>query len=216
MAHATHFNAALSLRARLRLAQLIVDHGWPPARAAERYDVSRKTAAKWTARYRAQGTAGMLDRSSAPHRQPCRTRQRGTHPSLRARASRGPDPRRCGELGKVPDGVGWRNLGRATRGQESCRDSCPHWCTQEQGQQATDRTCYLHTVIDDHSPLAWVEAQDDETKEIPTAVVRNAVAVCSDRQCVLDRRSHKMVLIASHPYGCDAGRNIVTKGHNYV
>jgi hypothetical protein len=32
-------NAALTSRARLRLARLIVDQGWPIARAAERYDV---------------------------------------------------------------------------------------------------------------------------------------------------------------------------------
>ena len=44
MSHATHVNAALTPRARLRLARLIVDHGWPPARAAERYDVSWRTA----------------------------------------------------------------------------------------------------------------------------------------------------------------------------
>jgi hypothetical protein len=40
VSHATHANAALTPRARLRLARLIVDQGWPPARAAERYDVS--------------------------------------------------------------------------------------------------------------------------------------------------------------------------------
>ena len=44
MSHATHANAALTPRARLRLARLIVDHGWPVARAAERYDVSWRTA----------------------------------------------------------------------------------------------------------------------------------------------------------------------------
>ena len=73
MAHATHSNAALTPRARLRLAQLIVDHGWPPARAAERYDVCWRTAAKWAARYREEGVAGMADRSSARHHQPHRT-----------------------------------------------------------------------------------------------------------------------------------------------
>ena len=36
----SHANAALTPRARLKLARLIVDHGWPVARAAERYDVS--------------------------------------------------------------------------------------------------------------------------------------------------------------------------------
>jgi len=69
----SHANAALTPRARLRLARLIVDRGWPPARAAERYDVSWKTAAKWAARYRAEGPAGMVDRSSRPHRRPNRT-----------------------------------------------------------------------------------------------------------------------------------------------
>jgi hypothetical protein len=73
VSHATHANAALTPRARLRLARLIVEHGWPPARAAERYDVSWKTAAKWAARYREEGPAGMADRSSRPHHQPNRT-----------------------------------------------------------------------------------------------------------------------------------------------
>ncbi len=73
VSHATHANAALTPRARLRLARLIVDHGWPPARAAERYDVSWRTARKWADRYRDEGPTGMLDRSSAPHRQPNRT-----------------------------------------------------------------------------------------------------------------------------------------------
>ena len=50
MSHATHANAALTPRARLRVARLIVDHKLSPARAAERYDVSWRTAAKWAAR----------------------------------------------------------------------------------------------------------------------------------------------------------------------
>lgn len=73
MSHATHANAALTPRARLRLARLIVECGWSPARAAERYDVSWRTASKWAERYRSEGPAGMLDRSSAPHHQPNRT-----------------------------------------------------------------------------------------------------------------------------------------------
>ena len=55
MSHATHANAALTPRHRLRLARLIVDHGWPVARAAERYDVSWQTADKWAERYAARG-----------------------------------------------------------------------------------------------------------------------------------------------------------------
>lgn len=55
------------------MARLVVDEGWPIARAAERYDVSYKTARKWSRRYREEGAAGMVDRSSRPHRQPRRT-----------------------------------------------------------------------------------------------------------------------------------------------
>ncbi len=73
VSHATHANAALTSCARLRLARLVVDHQWSPARAAERYDVSWRTAKKWADRYEAEGPAGMLDRSSARHRQPNRT-----------------------------------------------------------------------------------------------------------------------------------------------
>ena len=73
VSHATHSNAALTPRARLRLARLIVDQRWPVPRAAERYDVSWKTARKWADRYRAEGPAGMVDRSSRPHHQPNRT-----------------------------------------------------------------------------------------------------------------------------------------------
>lgn len=66
MALATHSNAALTVRARLRLARLIIDDGWPVARAAERYDVSWKNAAKWARRYAAEGPDGMGGRSNPP------------------------------------------------------------------------------------------------------------------------------------------------------
>jgi transposase len=63
MPHATHANAALTPRARLRLARLIVEQGWSIVRAAERYDVSWPTVKKWADRYQAEGPAGMVDRS---------------------------------------------------------------------------------------------------------------------------------------------------------
>jgi transposase InsO family protein len=68
-----HANAPLSELGRLRLARCIVDDGWPIARAAERFQVSRTTATRWAERYRAEGVAGMRDRSSRPHHSPRRT-----------------------------------------------------------------------------------------------------------------------------------------------
>ena len=35
----SHANAALTPRQRLRVARLIVDHGWPVSRAAEQFKV---------------------------------------------------------------------------------------------------------------------------------------------------------------------------------
>jgi transposase InsO family protein len=61
-----HANAALSLNQRRRLARRIVDQGWSLAEAAAAAEVSERTAAKWAARYRCAGEAGLLDRSSAP------------------------------------------------------------------------------------------------------------------------------------------------------
>ena len=68
-----HRNAPLTPTGRLRLARCVVDDGWPLRRAAERFQVSHTTAARWAGRYRLNGHAGMQDRSSKPHQQPRRT-----------------------------------------------------------------------------------------------------------------------------------------------
>jgi transposase-like protein len=54
-----HRNAPLTETGRLRLARCIVDDGWPIARAAERFQVSRPTATRWAQRYRQLGVEGM-------------------------------------------------------------------------------------------------------------------------------------------------------------
>ncbi|WP_404953117.1 IS481 family transposase [Streptomyces sp. 147326] len=68
-----HRNAPLTETGRLRLARCVVDDGWPVRRAAERFQVSHTTAARWATRYRTLGVAGMSDRTSRPHHQPRRT-----------------------------------------------------------------------------------------------------------------------------------------------
>jgi len=68
-----HRNAPLTETGRLRLARCVVEDRWPIRRAAERFQVSHTTAARWAARYRQHGAAGMADRSSRPHASPART-----------------------------------------------------------------------------------------------------------------------------------------------
>ena len=68
-----HANAALSLNQRRRMVGRVVEQGWSLTKAAEAAEVSERTCSKWVARYRAEGEAGLLDRSSAAHRIPHRT-----------------------------------------------------------------------------------------------------------------------------------------------
>jgi len=61
-----HGNAALSFRQRERMVRRVVEEDWSVREAALAAEVSDRTAGKWVARYRAEGAAGLLDRSSAP------------------------------------------------------------------------------------------------------------------------------------------------------
>ncbi len=61
-----HANAALSFRQRERMVRRVVDEGWLVKEAAEAAEVSARTAGKWVRRFRAEGQAGLWDRSSAP------------------------------------------------------------------------------------------------------------------------------------------------------
>ena len=61
-----HANAPLGPKGRATMARRVVEDGLTLAEAAEAAGVSVRTAGKWTRRYRAEGEAGLLDRSSAP------------------------------------------------------------------------------------------------------------------------------------------------------
>jgi len=63
-----HANAALSLRGRARMVDAVLAQDRSIAQAAEAAGVSERTCAKWVARYRSDGPAGLRDRSSAPRR----------------------------------------------------------------------------------------------------------------------------------------------------
>jgi transposase InsO family protein len=63
-----HANAALCLNQRRRLARRINEEGWSTTRVVGTHEVSAPTARKWSRRYREEGDAGLLDRSSAAQR----------------------------------------------------------------------------------------------------------------------------------------------------
>jgi transposase InsO family protein len=61
-----HANAPLGPKGRAIMVRRVLEEGFALAEAAEAAGVSAKTAGKWVRRYRAEGEAGLLDRSSAP------------------------------------------------------------------------------------------------------------------------------------------------------
>jgi len=67
-----HANAKLTPAGRLLLVQRI-DGGRPVAHVAREMGVARQTAYRWWRRWRDEGAAGLLDRSSRPRRSPRRT-----------------------------------------------------------------------------------------------------------------------------------------------
>lgn len=94
----SHPNALLTPRGRLLLAQCVVDQCWSLRRAAERFQVSVPTAARWAQRYSEYGPEAMEDRSSRPHFSPRRTATRTERRIISVRVNRRWGPARIGYL----------------------------------------------------------------------------------------------------------------------
>jgi transposase InsO family protein len=65
-----HANARTCPNSRRLIVKRVDEEGWSLAAAAEAVGVSERTAAKWLARWRTEGEAGLVDRSSAPRLRP--------------------------------------------------------------------------------------------------------------------------------------------------
>lgn len=65
-----HKHARLTPRGRALLVERVLEHGLRVEEAAHAVGVSVRTAYKWLRRFREEGAAGLLDRSSRPHRCP--------------------------------------------------------------------------------------------------------------------------------------------------
>lgn len=220
----SHANAVLTPRTRLRLARLVVDQGWTCASAAKMFMVAARTAKKWADRYRAEGVAGMADRSSRPHRCPTKTPEpvKKQIVRLRWRHRLGPvqiagrlampastvhavlvrcrinrlsriDRVSCQPLrryehdhpgslihvdvtkfGNIPDGGGWRYVGKQ-QGDKNKSTTALRTGRTAKGHPNIG-TAFLHTVIDDHSRVAYVEICADEKATTAIGVLRRAVA----------------------------------------
>ncbi len=68
-----HANARTCPNSRKLLVKRVEEENWSLMVAAEAAGISERSARKWLGRWRAEGEAGLLDRSSAPRRIPHRT-----------------------------------------------------------------------------------------------------------------------------------------------
>jgi transposase InsO family protein len=116
-----HPRPRLSVFSRQLLVRRVLDQGWPAAHVAEQLGISRATAYKWVRRYRAEGEAGLLDRSSRPHRSPRRLDAAREAAILAARVEWRYGPDRLGPLLGVPSSTVHRVLVR--RGVSRLRDA---------------------------------------------------------------------------------------------
>jgi len=194
MAHTT---ARLTPFGRRLLVDRIELLGWPVAHAAESMGVSRESAYKWLRRWRAEGEAGLVDRSSRPNRCPTRLSKEAERAVIADRLAEREGPhlmagrlamprstiyavlKRRGlsrlrdldratgvpiryvkdcpgelvhvdikKLGRIPDGGGWRILGMENRGTK-----------QKVGYE------FCHSMVDDHSRVAYSEILDSQDTE---------------------------------------------------
>jgi transposase InsO family protein len=235
-AFVSHANAALTPRARLRLAKLIVEDGWPVSAAAKMFMVSVPTARKWAARFRSEGPAGMVDRSSRPRSCPHRTSeavkrriialrwrrrlgpvqiggQLGLAPStvhavlVRCRLNRlshidrvtGEPIRRyehphpgsmihvdVTKFANIPDGGGHRFVGRQ-QGRANAIATATRTGERSPTYRPVIGTAFVHTVIDDHSRLAYAEICADEKAATAIGVLQRAVAWFADHGVTVER-----------------------------
>jgi transposase InsO family protein len=102
----SHANARLTVHGRAELVRRVVELGRPVAHVVIELNVSRATGYKWLARWRAEGPAGLLDRSSRAHRLPGKTPPTLEAEVLALRAARKLGPARIGPLlGLAPSTV---------------------------------------------------------------------------------------------------------------
>jgi transposase InsO family protein len=141
--------------------------------------VSPRTAAKWAERYRLEGPAGMHDRSSRPRCSPNQTPQNEhNHPGSLIHVD-------VTKFGNIPDGGGWRYVGRQ-------QGKSNRAATDTERRKGPVRgpligRAYVHTVIDDHSRVAYAEICGDEKAETAIAVLQRATAWFAEHGVTVER-----------------------------
>ena len=88
------------------------------------------------------------------------------------------------KLGNIPDGGGWRYVGKF---QGNRNRAATPGKARTANREVIMGNAFVHTVIDDHSRVAYAEIHDDERRETAVAVLRRAVAWFAARGVLVER-----------------------------
>lgn len=88
-------------------------------------------------------------------------------------------------FGNIPDGGGWRFVGKQ-QGDKNKSATALRTGRTAKGHPYIG-TAFLHTVIDDHSRVAYVEVCSDEKAATAISVLRRAVAWFAERNVTVER-----------------------------
>ena len=198
-----HANARLSLKGRELLCERVGVAGWSLKQAAMAAGISERTARKWLGRYRAEGAAGLADRSSAPAAVANRTCERtiGAIAALRRVRMTGAEIAEClgmpvSTVSGILTRIGMGRLGRlgiepAVRYERERPGELIHIDVKKLGRigrpghrvtgnrRSRSRGIgweFVHIAIDDCTRLAYVEVLDDEKALTAAGFLARAVA----------------------------------------
>jgi len=90
------------------------------------------------------------------------------------------------KYGNIPDGGGWRYVGRA-QGKRNRGATATRTGSRSARYDPRLGTAFVHTVVDDHSRVAYAEIRADETAATAIDVLGNAVAWFAARGVTVER-----------------------------
>ena len=197
-----HQNARTTPHGRRLMIQRLAD-GWTVPAVAAAFGVDARSVRKWRDRHAELGAAGLVDRSSRPHRSPTRLTETVEAEIEQLRRQRLSGPAIARRLGRPVSTIGVvlrrRGLGRLAaldpepeviRYQRQLPGELIHIDTKKLGRIAGvghritgDRTSrsrgigwdFLHVCVDDASRLAYTEILPDERKESAVAFLTRAL-----------------------------------------
>jgi transposase InsO family protein len=198
-----HKNAPWTAVSRGRLARLVIDDGVRLVSAAARFSVSSKTAAKWVARYRQFGGAGLADRSSRPRRSPRQTcsllvekvlaLRRGHMPGYQIARRTGLSPASVSRILRRAKLSRWRDLNPPPpiqryehprpgdllhldiKGMTQFGEVSLRGDGRLRGKKEHPGFLALHVAVDDHSRIAFTQMLPDQKAQTTIGFLNSAV-----------------------------------------